>query len=113
VHTFHQETPNVPNDAKLGLVIGVGVVIAVAVVFFRKEVVSPLTNEATAAVGAAKAGAPKAAAGVNRAVKAKATSRGTNVSKPSAPSNRDADLPTSPGEQGMLPAGDGSDGEQP
>lgn len=26
-----------PNDAKLGLVVGVGLVIAVAVIFFRKE----------------------------------------------------------------------------
>jgi hypothetical protein len=26
-----------PNDAKLGLVVGVGVVIAVAVLFFRQE----------------------------------------------------------------------------
>ena len=26
-----------PNDAKLGLVVGVGLVIAVAVLFFRKE----------------------------------------------------------------------------
>lgn len=30
-----------PNDAKLGLVVGVGLVIAVAVVFFRKEAANP------------------------------------------------------------------------
>jgi nucleoid-associated protein YgaU len=30
----------VPNDAKLGLVIGVGLVIAVAVIFFRKDLVT-------------------------------------------------------------------------
>jgi nucleoid-associated protein YgaU len=30
-----------PNDAKLGLVVGVGLVIAVAVVFFRKDLPAP------------------------------------------------------------------------
>lgn len=30
-----------PNDAKFGLVVGVGLVIAVAIVFFRKEAPSP------------------------------------------------------------------------
>ena len=35
-----------PNDAKLGLVVGVGLVIAVAVVFFRKE--SPAADPAGA-----------------------------------------------------------------
>ncbi|MCS6977721.1 MAG: LysM peptidoglycan-binding domain-containing protein [Gemmatales bacterium] len=30
-----------PNDAKLGLVVGVGLVIAVAVVFFRKDLSGP------------------------------------------------------------------------
>src|SRR5438876_6787172 len=31
------EARNMPNDAKLGLIVGVGVVILVAVVFFRKD----------------------------------------------------------------------------
>ena len=40
-----------PNDAKLGLVIGVGLVIAVAVVFFRKDLVTAKPPaEAAAAV---------------------------------------------------------------
>jgi hypothetical protein len=30
-----------PNDAKFGLVVGVGLVIAIAIVFFRKEAPSP------------------------------------------------------------------------
>lgn len=38
-----------PNDAKLGLVVGVGLVITVAVVFFRKE---PAGGPVPAAVGA-------------------------------------------------------------
>lgn len=36
-----------PNDAKLGLVVGVGLVIAVAVLFFRKDM--PTVNPAAAA----------------------------------------------------------------
>jgi hypothetical protein len=32
-----QETLGMPNDAKLGLVVGVGLVISIAVVFFQKE----------------------------------------------------------------------------
>jgi nucleoid-associated protein YgaU len=48
-----------PNDAKLGLIVGVGLVIAVAVVFFRKEGGPPEP------LGAATAGlAPKTAAPV-------------------------------------------------
>ena len=44
-----------PNDAKLGLVVGVGLVLAVAVVFFRKESPSPRVSlpPRTSAVGAA------------------------------------------------------------
>jgi len=38
-----------PNDAKLGLVVGVGLVIAVAVVFFRKEAPEPPAGEPAAA----------------------------------------------------------------
>lgn len=41
-----------PNDAKLGLVVGVGLVIAVAVVFFRKDLTAaaPTADRAAAAV---------------------------------------------------------------
>lgn len=41
-----------PNDAKLGLVVGVGLVIAVAVVFFRRDLatVTPSADRAAAAV---------------------------------------------------------------
>ncbi len=37
-----------PNDAKLGLVVGVGLVITVAVVFFRKDVPIKPSSEKTA-----------------------------------------------------------------
>jgi phage tail protein X len=33
----NRETLDMPNDAKLGLIVGMGLVITVAVVFFRKE----------------------------------------------------------------------------
>ena len=48
-----------PNDAKFGLIIGVAVVIAVVVVFFRKEpgAIPPRTREA-AAVGTNNVPAP-------------------------------------------------------
>src|SRR3954454_24806691 len=45
-----------PNDAKLGLVVGVGLVIAVAVVFFRKE--APVTGAAPGAVQPSPANTP-------------------------------------------------------
>jgi hypothetical protein len=34
-----------PNDAKLGLVVGVGLVIAIAVIFFRKDDLTPKPEE--------------------------------------------------------------------
>jgi hypothetical protein len=50
-----------PSDAKLGLVVGVGVVLAVAVVFFRKDAVSPNPGPAVPAASAAVPGQPVAA----------------------------------------------------
>jgi phage tail protein X len=48
----YEEALDMPNDAKLGLIVGVGVVIAVAVVFFHKEPGAPGPNESPpAAVG--------------------------------------------------------------
>ncbi len=61
-----------PNDAKLGLVVGVGLVIAVAVLFFRKD--SPVPDPAAANVKPAPAvqpttqPAPAAPAARNRPV---------------------------------------------
>ena len=45
-----------PNDAKLGLLCGVGIVIAVSVVFFRNEgsSASPAGNATAASVGSPK-----------------------------------------------------------
>jgi len=56
-----------PNDAKLGLVVGVGLVIAIGVVFFRKE-------PPPAGAGAPAAVAAPVAAGAARPVPAKPTS---------------------------------------
>jgi 5'-nucleotidase len=49
-----------PNDAKLGLVVGVGLVIAVAVVFFRKE--TPPADPASAPPAPAVTPSPTPAA---------------------------------------------------
>jgi nucleoid-associated protein YgaU len=67
-----------PNDAKLGLVVGVGLVIAVAALFFRKE---PLTGQPAGEEKAASVGHKALAAGTAqradnaRPVPAKKTSR--------------------------------------
>jgi nucleoid-associated protein YgaU len=60
-----------PNDAKLGMIVGVGLVIAIAVVFFRKD--GPTTVEAptTSAVSSASPAAPSGSGGASRAVKAR------------------------------------------
>jgi hypothetical protein len=46
-----REAVDMPNDAKLGMIVGVGVVIAIAVVFFRKDAAPapPAPNAAAAA----------------------------------------------------------------
>jgi hypothetical protein len=59
-----------PNDAKVGLVLGLGVVIAVGVIFFRKEVgaqqpaavIQPVSPKAEASTGG---GAQRPVAGWN------------------------------------------------
>jgi nucleoid-associated protein YgaU len=76
-----------PNDAKLGLVVGVGVVIAIAVIFSRKDIGPgrPLAPEAAAAsVGTPNAPPPAPAAGTNRPIKAKSTARTLTPSEESA-----------------------------
>jgi nucleoid-associated protein YgaU len=50
-----------PNDAKLGLVFGVGLVIAVAVVFFRRDLVTAQPNDNPAGAVSSPAGPPDAA----------------------------------------------------
>jgi nucleoid-associated protein YgaU len=63
-----------PNDAKLGMIVGVGVVLTVAIVFYRKDASAnlPLTGEAAAATAVAPlptpAGTPR---GSFRPVRAK------------------------------------------
>lgn len=50
-----------PNDAKLGLVLGVGLVIAVGVVFFRRDLAPPRADEpAPSAVSGAATPLPNA-----------------------------------------------------
>lgn len=64
-----------PNDAKLGLVAGMCIVLTVAVVYFRKEVVMP--TDPAAAVNA-----PGVPAGSARVVKGKTTSFPSEVTAP-------------------------------
>lgn len=68
-----------PNDAKLGLVVGVGFVIAVAVVFFRKE--TPASEPAATIVKPpAPAVTPVPPPANHRAAVAKHTSREAGAS---------------------------------
>ena len=64
-----------PNDAKLGLVIGVGLVITVAVVFFRKDQID-LPSSATGASGGSAGLSPTVSTGGTRgSYEAKSPSR--------------------------------------
>jgi hypothetical protein len=49
-----------PNDAKLGLVLGVGLVIAVGVVFFRRDLATAQPNDNPAGAVSSPAGPPDA-----------------------------------------------------
>jgi hypothetical protein len=64
-----------PNDAKLGLLCGVGIVITISVVFFRNGSPgsAPAGKATAAAVGSAKELQPPATPGSNRSLKAKPT----------------------------------------
>lgn len=65
-----------PNDAKLGLVVGVGLVIGVAVVFFRKDLAPPPADAPAAnAVSPAPAAAPAVPRGQTRPTRARAMGR--------------------------------------
>jgi nucleoid-associated protein YgaU len=78
-----------PNDAKLGLVIGVGLVITVAVIFFRKDLVT-----------AQPAGDNPAGAAINPAISPPAaTPLPEPVRDPSRPARGKAVAQTSDGEQ--------------
>ena len=65
-----------PNDAKMGLIVGVVVVIAIAVLFFRGDAPAglPLAGEAAAAsVSVPKAGAARPSQSLSHPVRAKPT----------------------------------------
>ena len=69
---FIRGTLDMPNDAKLGLMVGVGLVIGVAVVYFRKDLPPPPSDAAYAAPVSATRAAPANPRGTYRSVKAKA-----------------------------------------
>jgi nucleoid-associated protein YgaU len=64
-----------PNDAKLGLIVGVGVVVAVAVVFFRKEPAMGVRTPGDPAAASVGAAAPPAPQAPDRQVRARTSSR--------------------------------------
>ncbi|HEV3256129.1 MAG TPA: LysM peptidoglycan-binding domain-containing protein [Gemmataceae bacterium] len=66
-----------PNDAKLGLVVGVGLVITVAVVFFHKDLATAQPQDEDPPAAAVGTAAPAAAAprGQYRSVKAHPAAR--------------------------------------
>ena len=66
-----------PNDAKLGLIVGVGLVIGVAVVFFRKDLGSPERPGEPSYVTPVRStrAAPANPRGTYRSVKAKAVTQ--------------------------------------
>jgi nucleoid-associated protein YgaU len=69
-----------PNDAKLGMMVGVGLVIAIAVVFFRKDgVLSQTAPEQAAAATRGSPSAPSAYRGVSGAVPARPAIRTDTV----------------------------------
>ncbi len=74
-----------PNDAKMGLVVGLVVVIAIAVIFFRKDsgVAAPYTSEpAAAAVGAPKALPSVPVHALSRPVEGKSVAATTEIAPP-------------------------------
>jgi hypothetical protein len=64
-----------PNDAKLGLMVGVGLVIGVAMVYFRKDLPPPPSEAAYAAPVSATRSTPANPRGTYRSVKAKAVTQ--------------------------------------
>lgn len=66
-----------PNDAKFGLVVGVGLVIVIAVVFYRKDpsAVPTLADSSPASVSPAVAPSGLAGRGQHRPTRAKAVAR--------------------------------------
>ena len=67
-----------PNDAKLGLVVGVGLVLTVAVIFFRKDLITRKPNADPAAastIGPVKAPPAASPRGLARPARARPASR--------------------------------------
>jgi hypothetical protein len=97
-----------PNDAKFGLILGVGLVVAVAVIFFRKDSAAapPLAREATAAsVNATKPPTDVGRAGT-RPVRAKPTAQGeekVGTLEPVEDPQGDAKPTSDPAQEGTSP----------
>jgi nucleoid-associated protein YgaU len=78
-----------PNDARLGLVVGVGVVIAVAVLFFRKETPYGTVNGEPAPAGIVRPfPMPTSSSAAGQSVPARATAWTTEPASSTAASQR-------------------------
>ena len=90
-----------PNDAKLGLVAGVALVIAVAVVYFHNDLTAAKTrgDAAAATVVSPTAGPPVQQRNASRTTKGKTMSVGTQEVNP-APT---AQMPKAPEDEGDAP----------
>src|SRR5262249_29288569 len=69
------EALDMPNDAKLGLVVGVGLVIAVAVVFFRRDLTARPAGESATAVAPSPSTRPPAPRPLTRPVRGRPMAR--------------------------------------
>ncbi|MBY0523596.1 MAG: hypothetical protein K2R98_09355 [Gemmataceae bacterium] len=75
-----------PNDAKLGLVVGVGLVITIAVVFYHKDFTAAPGTENTPAAVSPVAPSSASPRGQYRPVRAKAAGRTENAEEKSTES---------------------------
>jgi hypothetical protein len=83
------------NDAKLGLIVGVGVVLAIAFTFYRQEAMPnlPFTGSAAAAAVGAPKVVPAASQGANRRVRGRPTVENERNAEPASPTSRLRSLP--------------------
>jgi hypothetical protein len=85
-----------PNDAKLALVIGVGLVVAVAILFYHKDLVGGRSpdDKSPASVGNPPASpAPSSSGGQRRAISARPMGRSADAESSAAPDRGDEEKP--------------------
>jgi hypothetical protein len=96
-----------PNDAKIGLICGIGIVVAVALTFFRSDGAATPASDATAAVGASKMARASTPPNLNRSAKAKQAPSESRVPVTVMPAGRTTRMDD--GKQGAGTENKGSD----